>query len=41
MAQEGQVLDLLRDVTAYHLYGGQLWLETADGRALVFGGIAP
>jgi heat shock protein HslJ len=36
MAQEGRYLDLLRDVMAYRLYGGQLWLETGDGRALVF-----
>lgn len=41
MAQEGRYLDLLGDVTAYHLYGGQLWLETGDGRALVFGSIEP
>ena len=36
MEQEGRYLDLLGDVTAYHVYGGQLWLETGDGRALVF-----
>ena len=36
MAQEGRYLDWLRDVPAYHVYGGQLWLETDDGRALVF-----
>ena len=36
MEQEGRYLALLRDVTAYHVYGGQLWLVTDDGRALVF-----
>ena len=36
LEQEGRYLDLLRDVTIYHEYGGQLWLETDDGRVLVF-----
>jgi heat shock protein HslJ len=36
MAQEGRYLDLLGDVAACHLFGGRLWLETGDGRALVF-----
>lgn len=36
MEQEERYLDSLRDVTAYHTYGEQLWLETEDGRALVF-----
>ena len=36
LEQEGRYLDLLRDMTIYHVYGGQLWLETDDGRVLVF-----
>jgi heat shock protein HslJ len=36
MAQEQRYLQVLRDVTAYHVYGTRLWLETDDGRALVF-----
>jgi heat shock protein HslJ len=37
MSQEQRYLDLLRDVVTFHVYGAQLWLETGDGRALVFG----
>lgn len=36
MEQESRYLQTLADITAYHLYGRQLWLETADGRALVY-----
>jgi hypothetical protein len=36
MEQEARYLGLLKDVSAYHVYGGQLWLEMGDGRALVF-----
>jgi heat shock protein HslJ len=36
MEQESRYLSLLQDVSVYHVYGGRLWLETADGRALVF-----
>jgi heat shock protein HslJ len=36
MEQEQRYLDFLRGVTAYHIYGAQLWLETGDGQALVF-----
>lgn len=36
MEQESRYLGLLQDVSVYHVYGGRLWLETADGRALVF-----
>jgi heat shock protein HslJ len=36
MEQEGRFLGLLGDVTAYHLHGSQLWLETGDGGILVF-----
>jgi heat shock protein HslJ len=37
MEQDARYLGLLKDVSAYHVYGGRLWLETEDGRALVFG----
>jgi heat shock protein HslJ len=37
MSQEQGYVDLLRDVTTVHIYGAQFWLETGDGRALVFG----
>jgi hypothetical protein len=30
------VLGFLDKVTGYHVYGGQLWLETDGGPALVF-----
>jgi heat shock protein HslJ len=36
MEQERHYLGVLKDVIAYHIHGGQLWLETNDGRALVF-----
>jgi heat shock protein HslJ len=34
--QEQRYLGFLKDVTAYRIHGNQLWLETDDGRALVF-----
>jgi heat shock protein HslJ len=36
MEQEAQYLDLLAAVTGYCICGDRLWLETGDGRALVF-----
>ena len=36
MEQEQRYLGFLKDVTAHRIYGSQLWLETGDGRALVF-----
>jgi len=36
MEQEQSYLGFLKDVTVYRIYGRQLWLETDDGRALVF-----
>jgi hypothetical protein len=36
MEQERRYLDVLKDVTHYRIHGNQLWLETRDGRALVF-----
>jgi heat shock protein HslJ len=36
LQQEDHYLGVLKDVIAGHVYGGQLWLETSDGRALVF-----
>jgi heat shock protein HslJ len=36
LQQEDHYLGVLKDVIAGHVYGGQLWLETGDGRALVF-----
>jgi heat shock protein HslJ len=36
MEQEDRYLYLLRDIASQNLYGGQLWLETEDGRSLVF-----
>ncbi len=36
MEQEQHYLDLLAAVTGYHIFGDQLWLDTGDGRALVF-----
>jgi len=36
MEQEQRYLGLLDDATAYRIYGSQLWLETGDGRTLVF-----
>ena len=36
MEQEQRYLGFLADVTACRIYGSQLWLETGDGRALVF-----
>jgi heat shock protein HslJ len=37
MEQEDRYLGVLRDVTIINVYGGQLWMETGDGRVLVFG----
>ena len=36
MEQEQLYLGFLENVTAYRIYGSQLWLETGDARALVF-----
>ena len=36
MEQETRYLGVLEDVTTYRIHGNQLWLETGDGRALVF-----
>jgi heat shock protein HslJ len=36
MEQERRYLGVLKDVIAYYVHRGQLWLETDDGRALVF-----
>jgi heat shock protein HslJ len=36
MTQEHRYLDLLEAASTYHIYGRHLWLETGDGRALVF-----
>jgi len=36
MEQEQRYLNILRDVTTYHIHGSQLWLETSDGRVLFF-----
>ena len=36
MAQEGRYLETLQAVTTARVYGDRLWLETADGRALLF-----
>ncbi len=36
MEQEQRYLGLLGDVTVHRIYGSHLWLETGDGRALVF-----
>lgn len=36
MEQEGRYLETLRQATTAQVYGTQLWLETGDGRALVF-----
>jgi heat shock protein HslJ len=36
MEQERRYLDVLKDVTHCHIHGNRLWLETHDGRALVF-----
>jgi hypothetical protein len=31
MEQEDRYLDVLAGVTAFHIYGQQLWLESAGG----------
>jgi heat shock protein HslJ len=36
MEQEQRYLEALQAVTGYRIAGSQLWLRTADGRALVF-----
>jgi heat shock protein HslJ len=36
MEQEGRYLGVLKDVTDAQLFGQRLWLETDDGRGLVF-----
>lgn len=41
LEQEDRFLGLLRDVRIYHVHGDQLWLETGDGRGLVFWGKVP
>ena len=41
MEQEAHYLELLAAVTSYHIYGDRLWLETDDGRALVFRAASP
>jgi heat shock protein HslJ len=41
MEQERRYLDFLDAVDIGHLYGDQLWLETDDGRALVFSIVEP
>lgn len=37
MDQEQRYLQALRQATAAHVYGSQLWIETAGGEALAFG----
>ena len=37
LQQEDRYLGVLKDVNSGNVYGRQLWLETGDGRALVFG----
>ncbi|MFN2169162.1 MAG: META domain-containing protein, partial [Anaerolineae bacterium] len=39
MEQEQRYFEVLGAVTSAHVYAGQLWLATDDGRALVF--VAP
>ena len=41
MEQEAHYLELLAAVTSYHVQGDWLWLETDDGRALVFRAASP
>ncbi len=36
MEQEAHYLEILAAITGYHVYGDHLWLETDDGRALLF-----
>jgi heat shock protein HslJ len=36
LQQKDRYLGVLKDVVGGRVYGGQLWLETGDGRALVF-----
>lgn len=36
MEQEQLFLGVLHNVTTFRIFGHQLWLETADGRALIF-----
>ncbi|HSR34170.1 MAG TPA: META domain-containing protein, partial [Anaerolineae bacterium] len=36
MLQEGRFLEYMATVATFRIYGDQLWLETSDGRALVF-----
>ncbi len=36
LEQERRYLDILRNVTNFRLDGGRLWLDTADGRTLIF-----
>jgi heat shock protein HslJ len=40
MEQEQRYLGLLGDVSTHAIFGDRLWLETDDGRGLVFEGIA-
>lgn len=41
MEQEARYLEFLQDVTIAHLAGDLLWLETGDGRALLFDARVP
>jgi hypothetical protein len=41
MDQEARYLELLAAVTGYQIFGERLWLEAADGQALVFYASAP
>jgi len=36
MLQESRYLETLQAVTIARVYGDRLWLETADGRVLLF-----
>jgi hypothetical protein len=36
MEQESRYLDTLLNATQANVYGTQLWVETEDGRGLVF-----
>jgi heat shock protein HslJ len=36
MDQEARYVELLGAITGYHIHGDRLWMETSDGRALLF-----